>query len=287
MVTSIKPGQLVAGAATMYYFGATATFASRADPRIPYCLYVPEDHPVDDETAIIVAIHGTDRNFIGYRDYFKEFGRWKNCIVIAPLFAAGIMGDDNRDGYKHLAEGDLRYDEILLAIVDEVAERYGVGDRRFALWGFSGGGQFANRFLLRHPRRLWAAAIGAPGSVTMIDDERDWWVGTRDFEARFGHPLDREALKQVPVQMVVGKADLETWEITHKPGSKHWIDGANDAGATRPERSASLKRSFEAAGMGVEMEVVPNMAHESSTAASRAAGFLARKLDDRRAGTPR
>jgi len=169
--------------------------------------------------------------------------------------------------------------------VDEVADRYGVQDRSFALWGFSGGGHFTNRFLLRHPHRLWAASIGSPGSVSLIDERYDWWAGTRDYEERFGAPLDLAALRQVAVQMVVGKADLETWEITHKPDSRNWVEGANVAGATRPERMKSLQHSFERAGISVELVLVPNMAHASQPSAHIAASFFNRQLDRKRAAT--
>ncbi len=284
-MTAAKPANSVAdlrGGPSMYYVGPTTVFASRRDPRFSYCLYIPEEAPLDDETAILVAVHGTDRNFINYRNYFTEFGRWKNCVVIAPLFPVGVSGDDNRDGYKYLVEGDIHYDQILLSIVDEVAERYGVRDRNFALWGFSGGGHFTNRFLLRHPERLWAASVGSPGSVTMIDDRYDWWAGTRDYEEKFGHPLNLDALRKVSVQMVVGKADLETWEITHKETSRNWVEGANAAGATRPERMQSLHDSFEKAGIPVELVLVPNMAHLSQPSAHIAASFFGRQLDKRR-----
>ena len=35
-----------------------------------------------------------------------------------------------------------------------------------------GGGHFTHRFLMLQPKRLWAAAIGAPGSVTLLDPTR-------------------------------------------------------------------------------------------------------------------
>lgn len=266
----------------IYDLGPTTVFACRADPRFSYCLYVPPGGVLDSETALVVAVHGTGRTFMAYRDAFSELGRWQNCIILAPLFPVGVLGDRNRDGFKYLAEGDIRYDRVLLAMVDEVAGQYGLADRRFALWGFSGGGHFANRFLLLHPDRLWAASIGAPGSVTLLDDGRDFWVGTRDLEARFGTAPDREALRQVPVQMIVGAADLETWEITHKPGGRSWMEGANDAGATRPERLDSLRRSFEAAGIAVRFDLVPNMAHDGMRAVEPALDFFAEVLARRR-----
>jgi poly(3-hydroxybutyrate) depolymerase len=267
----------------VYDLGATPIFASRADPRFSYCLYVPPSFgrggPAPD---LVVAMHGTGRGFVGYRDAFAEFARWNNCIVLAPLFPIGVRRDGNADGFKYIREADIRYDQVLLAMVDEVAERYGVDFARFALFGYSGGGHFAHRFLMLHPGRLWAVSIGAPGSVTLLDPERDWWVGIRNVRALFGTDLDIETMRQVPVQMVVGAADLETWEITHKPGSRNWMSDANHAGVTRPERLTALRKSFEAAGIPVRFDLLPNMAHDGLQAVPCVQDFLADILAARR-----
>jgi pimeloyl-ACP methyl ester carboxylesterase len=266
-------------------FGRTTIFASRADPRFAYCLYVPPLAPAGPPPDLVVTMHGTGRDFVGYRDAFSEFGRWNNCIILAPLFPVGALGDGNRDGFKYIREGDIRYDRALIAIVDEVAERYALPSRRFALFGYSGGGHFTHRFLMLHPDRLWAACIGAPGSVTLLDPTRDWWVGTRNTEALFGIAVDPTALARVPVQMVVGAADLETWEITHCPDGRHWMPDANHAGSNRPERLASLQRAFEAAGVAVRFDLVPNMAHDGLAAVPEVQTFLAEVLGRRRAKT--
>jgi poly(3-hydroxybutyrate) depolymerase len=273
-------------ARALYDRGRTTIFASRYDPRFSYCLYVPRDLGEGGEPPeLVVAVHGTGRSFVAYRDAFSAFGRWRNCIVLAPLFPVGVLGDDNRDGFKYLIEGYLRYDRVLLDIVDEVGKRYGLAFDRFAICGYSGGAHFVHRFAMLHPRRLWAASIGAPGSVTLLDPTRDWWVGTRNIEALFGAPLDRAALANVPVQMVVGAADLETWEITHREGGAHWMPDANHAGRTRPERLAALRRSFEAAGVAVRFDLVPNMAHDGMRGVPLMEDFFADTLASLRAGT--
>ena len=133
-------------------------------------------------------MHGTGRGFIDYRDAFAEFARWNNCIILAPLFPIGVRGDGNRDGFKYMREGDIRYDRGP-ARDGRRGRRSATGStfERFALFGYSGGGHFAHRFLMLHPERLWAASIGAPGSVTLLDPTRDWWVGTRDVEELLRH----------------------------------------------------------------------------------------------------
>lgn len=91
-------------------------------------------------------------------------------------------------------------------MIDEVAGRYGVNAERFLLYGYSGGGHFAHRFFYLHPERLKAVSIGAPGSVTLPDENHDYWVGCRNLEALFGKRLDIPAMRTVPVHQVVGGA---------------------------------------------------------------------------------
>jgi pimeloyl-ACP methyl ester carboxylesterase len=268
----------------LYHYGATTVFAARSDPRFAYCLYVPPDlERAGVRPELVVAMHGTGRSFIQYRDAFAGFARWNNCLVLAPLFPVGVLGDGNRSGFKYMAEGDIRYDAVLLSMVAEVEERYRVAFPRFALFGYSGGAHFAHRFLYLHPDRLWAVSVGAPGSVTLPDATRDWWVGVRDLSARFGIPFDPAAVARVPVQIVVGEVDLETWEITHREGGPYWMPGANDAGRTRPERAGTLARALEALGAPVRLNRIPNMAHDGAKAVDTVQAFLAEILDGLRA----
>ncbi len=273
-----------ARARAIYDYGPTAIYASSADPRFHMLLYVPpavaEGHNVD----LLVAVHGTGRtSAFEFRDGFAEFGLYNDCAVLCPIFPINVRGDGARSGYKYMVEGDIRYDEILISMVDEMAANYAQDWSRFAIFGFSGGGHFAHRFAILHPEKLWAASIGAPGSVTLLDPGRDWWVGVRDLAARFGRPFDAAALAQVPVHMVVGGADLETWEITHKPGSAYYMEGANDAGATRPERLRALKASFERAGVTVTLDELPGISHDRLKTLDHVKAFLSATLKEKRA----
>jgi poly(3-hydroxybutyrate) depolymerase len=267
----------------IYDLGQTAIFAAKADPRFHYCLYVPPKVANGAKIDLLVAVHGTGRtSFLDFRDGFAEFGRWNDCAVLCPVFPVGVLGDGNRSGYKYIVEGDIRYDEIVLKMVDEVAAKYGQDWSRFAMFGFSGGGHFTHRFAILHPARLWAASIGAPGSVTLLDPANDWWVGIRDVKQRFGIDFDAAALARMPVQMIVGEADLETWEITHKPGGTYWMEGANDAGRTRPERLQALKTSFESAGVDVRLDLVPGVSHDRLKVLDRVKDFLSDALRAKR-----
>lgn len=273
-------------AAAIYDLGHSTIFASRTDPRFSYCTYAPP-HLGNSKRPmqLVVVMHGTGRAFTEYRDAFAEFAKWNDCIVLCPLFPAGPQGDGNRDGFKHLQEANIRYDKILLSMVDEIAVKFSCDFSKFALFGYSGGGQFVNRFGLLHPERLWALSIGAPGSVTLLDFKQDWWVGVRDFEKRFGKALNLAALKALPVHMIVGKADMETWEITHREGGKFHMAGANDAGRTRPERLETLRKSFVEAGVDVTFDLVDNVPHNGLACVSHVQDFFATVLGTMRGKT--
>lgn len=272
-------------AQAIYDLGRTAIFACKSDPRFHYCLYVPPIAGEGGKVDLLVSVHGTGRtSFLDFRDGFAEFGRWNNCAILCPVFPVGVRGDDARSGYKFMIEGDIRYDLILLDMVAEVAEKYRQNWETFAMFGFSGGGHFTHRFAILHPQKLWAASIGAPGSVTLLDPDKDWWVGIRNLQERFGIRFDREGLARIPMHMVVGDADLETWEITIAEGSTNWMPGANDAGRTRPERLSSLRRSFENAGVAVKFDLVPGVSHDRMQVLDHVQNFLADILAIRRAG---
>lgn len=246
-----------------YERGATTVFACRHDTRFSYCLYVPTSFEAGSaDHALVVAVHGSSRTATEFRDSLAAFAEAHRCVVLAPLFPVGVMGDENGDGFKYLIERTIRYDEVLLHMAAEAGARLGAAWHRFFLFGFSGGAQFANRFLLVHPGRLWGASIAAPGSVTLLDEARGYWVGTADIEAVFGIALDIEALRTVPVQVIVGEDDTDTWEIEYVPGQPGYRDGINDAGRTRIERSRALQANLRAHGVPAELSLVPGAAHD-------------------------
>jgi len=96
--------------------------------------------------------------------------------------------------------------------------------------------------------------------VTLLDPNQPWWLGTKGFAEQFGQEIDLEQLRAVPVQMVVGDQDVETWEINN-PGHSNWMDGAERTGRTRIER-CKLSGTLPEAGINVRFDVVPGVAHD-------------------------
>ena len=240
----------------------TPFFACRKDERFSYCLYVPDSIDKGGDVNLVVLIHGTGRTAESLRNLYEFFAEETNSIVLAPLFPVNTEDCDDLHGYKQLLDRGIRYDLILLSMVEEIEQKYGVRFGRFMLHGFSGGAMFAHRFLYLHPEHLSAVSIGAPGIVTLLDSSLPWWVGTQDIDSVFGKQLDVEAIKQVKVQMLIGSDDTETWEIQIDPSSSMWMEGINNTGENRIDRLRALQANFLAHGIGVQFDIVPSVAHD-------------------------
>lgn len=264
-----------------HFVGGTPFFASRHDQRLSYALYVPKDHTAQaDPLPLVVVQHGTGRSAELYRNNWKQFAIDHNCVILTPLFPAGLVEPGELHSFKFLEYKGTRFDEELLHIVDEVGERFNTETERFLMHGFSGGGQFAHRFYYAHPDRLAGVSIGAPGRITELDDSLPWWLGTGGFKERFGIDIDLEALRAVPVQLVVGGEDTETWEINNA-GGPNWMDGVEKTGRTRIERIEKLRASFEAQGVMTRFDVVPGVAHKGSLVMPVVQEFMAELLSRR------
>jgi hypothetical protein len=261
-----------------YFTGATPIFASQADQRVSYCLYLPARTETDPERfPLIVVQHGTARTAARYRDAFRDFCDERRCAVLAPLFPAGIGDPGDLHNFKFHSYAGIRFELLLLGIVDEVGGRFPIAVEKFLMYGFSGGGQFAHRFLYLHPERLAAISIGAPGRITQLDDTLPWWLGTKGMAEIFGRTPDIAAIRDVAVQMIVGENDVETWEINN-PGDSNWMDGVELTGDTRIERLRTLERTFRANGVPVQFDVVPGAAHSGFAVRPVVEEFLARSL---------
>lgn len=267
----VSPG--ISGASP-FRFRRTAFFAHRADPRFSYCLYVPEEI-----RQICVYIHGTYRDAGFYRDQLSDFAIRNRVLLVCPLFPAGLIDPDDVDNYKQLLYRGIRFDLILLDMLQEIRARYEVANDRFLLGGFSGGAQFAHRFAYLHPGHLQALSLAAPGRVTLLDESLDWWSGIRDVEHLFGQVVDAGALRDLPIQLLVGENDNAI--ITIAKGDADWTPGANRAGINRRQRLEALYLQYRQIGCDVSITVVPYCGHNWLPLREATIGFFEASLNAR------
>ena len=257
--------------------GHTPFFVAAAEPRFPYCLYIPRRRP-PGPAPLLIGIHGSDRRPELLRDILAPLCDRTGAVLLAPLFAIGSAGAGDEVGYKFGLFNGVRYDEALLAMVDDAARRLPLLTDRFAMVGFSGGAQLVLRFMLLQPQRLHAVSIGAPGYVTLLDPSLPWWAGTADFEAIFGRALDIEAMRRIAIHLAIGGNDTETEEIRVPEGHPLWVRGVEQAGPTRITRIEALDASLRAAGCTTQLDYVPDVAHATRRILPVAAAFLERQL---------
>ncbi|MFJ5088048.1 alpha/beta fold hydrolase [Streptomyces sp. NPDC088674] len=253
--------------------GATPQFALSTDPRFSFCLQVPRRHTPDGPPRpLVVVVHGTGRRSQALRDAFADFAERHDCVVLAPLFPAGIDGPNDVDGYKLLSPAGYRADTLLLAMAEEAAARWHIRTDRFHLHGFSGGGQFAHRFACLHPGRLASLSVGAPGRVTPFDPATPWPRGTADAKRLFGHEAAPARLREVPVQFVIGADDTRTEELA--PG---------DEAPTvhRLARLRALRANWHDHGIASRLDTVPGTGHDHFAVLPAVRDFLAECVDDR------
>ncbi|KAI1159889.1 hypothetical protein F5B18DRAFT_635038 [Nemania serpens] len=140
--------------------------------------------------------------------YLSAFGDETPCAVLAPLFPCYLDGPDDLETFTVLRSPTVRYDRVLLSILDEVATYWpGIETDRVFMMGFSGGGQFVHRFMYLYPERLAGVSIGSQAHTTALDDSRNWPVGIADVESLFGRKVNRELIGKFPIQLVIGSED--------------------------------------------------------------------------------
>ncbi|MCM3759927.1 hypothetical protein M3212_03890 [Alkalihalobacillus oceani] len=239
-------------------YGSVSLFACQYDQRFSYYAYIPKR---DEGTtySLAVIVHGDERAAQKFRGSFKDFAEETDTIILAPLFPSGIIEPDDTDNYKFIAFHDIRFDHVLLAMIDEIASKYTIAKDKFLLHGFSGGGQFVHRFYYLHPDKLLGLSIGAPGRLTYLDESKRWYAGIQDFEERFGQPIDLAQLTKVPVQLVVGSEDHGVAKpLSNAPAT---LD-TSQIGDTRIERLKALRDNYQAHSIEVEYVEVPGVKHE-------------------------
>lgn len=196
-----------------------------------YQLYVPDSYSSDSD--VIVVVHGTpgatedvtDRAE-GYINRWTGFADTAGAVIIAPVFDQDNFASDGGSGYggyRGLYGREVGADEFLHQILEEVdAGLAPTSEERFYLYGFSAGGQFTNRYLVRHPHRLLGAVVGAAGRYAFPDKEVSWHYGMgavrHQSKWNDGEPLEVDVTPdpqgwvdatQLPVTVIVGEQDRD------------------------------------------------------------------------------
>lgn len=190
-------------------------------------------------------------------------------------------------GYRGLFGRHVGADDFLHEIIRKYQMANSSYDGRFYLSGHSAGAQFANRYLVRYPERVIAAAFTAPAWFAQPSKEHKWpyGMGNRKFTAQW--PGEHFAKKinirpvtkgwllatQRPIAVVVGELDLKKIRHvngiggdTHVARAKHWVKAMNEYARQFGRQSS------------VELILKPNIGHNYGKLARLCQAFLTKHI---------
>jgi pimeloyl-ACP methyl ester carboxylesterase len=211
-------------------------FRLGGDPCREYYAFVP---PGCERRVPLVLVHGISRNAAELVIRFAPLAERLGVPLIAPLFRKAEYGM-----YQQLLDlrTRARADLALIDILEDAKLRWGLSIDRFALFGFSGGGQFVHRFGMLHPHRLTACIPASSGWYTWPDDSLQWPHGFGEAPA----DIDREMLRRLAIHVIVGERDTELDEALRRSPE---ID--NLQGLDRVERARRWHQAMQTSGVAL------------------------------------
>ena len=177
--------------------------ALRSDPTQEYLVYVPAT--AAPGAPVLVAVHGVSRNAHEQAGVFSTLCDTRGAVLLVPVFTQDQHKDYQRLGRKGRG---LRVDLLLHRFLSEVASLSGADVTQIRLFGFSGGAQFAHRYVMAHPHRVARAVVAASGWYTFPDRTQKYPYGIRGNRSLDGVRFVPEDFLQIPIQVIVGDRDL-------------------------------------------------------------------------------
>jgi pimeloyl-ACP methyl ester carboxylesterase len=236
---------------------------------VPYYLYAPDG--AGRGVPVFVTVHGWSRNVLEHANGFLPYARAYRVVLLAPLFERGAFPQYQRLGHSP-RKG--RADHALDAIISEVGAETGATTRTLFLFGFSGGGQFVQRYAMACPERVSRVALGAPGWFTFPDPSQPFPRGLGPSKRLPDIRFEPSRFLKVPAKVMVGDHDVhrnhhlntssvidETQGTNRLERATHWVHSMNAAARAcnfktkyilelLPDSDHSFTRCMEKGGMG-------------------------------------
>jgi len=161
---------------------------------------------IDPQAPVLVAVHGIGRAARSQAQAVMQRAAQQGRMVVAPRFEASRWPN-----YQRLGRSGQRADVALLSLLESIGFQWRVNTRRIALFGYSGGAQFAHRFALLHPHRVQNLCICASGWYAWPDEQplppvRPAKLGAIGPNSALSEQRMSRFL-QLPIEVVVGAND--------------------------------------------------------------------------------
>lgn len=250
------------------------------DVALQYFLYVPK--VIRRDMPHCVSVHGISRNAGEHAALFAPLAERYGVVLVAPVFWSHHFGDYQRLGRSGSGR---RADRAIQRISREVKSLTGAGNGKLCLFGFSGGGQFAHRYSMAHPRHVERVVIGAAGWYTYPDERCKYPFGTAPTPRLADIQFDMRRFLQVPACVLVGQ-----WDIRHDAGLNRSARIERQQGSTRLERGRRWVDAMNRAAMAhgadtsYQFSILPGIGHDFTRAMKN--GQLGRRVFSYLYGAP-
>ena len=184
----------------------------RSDPSLEYLVYVPSSGGYG--TPVLGSVHGISRNVHGQANIFLSLCESYGVTLVAANFTEEQHADYQRLG--RLGRGQ-RADLFLNRCLDEVATLTGANTTQIHLFGYSGGAQFAHRYLMAHPHRVAGAVVAAAGWYTFPSTQVKFPYGILSSRKLSKVIFNPEEFLRVPVNVLVGERDVDLTQLRSNP----------------------------------------------------------------------
>lgn len=260
--TSAAPAELVLAAGSPAVASSVVPAASGASdvaaaPAL--AIHVPASLDRSQPAQVLLVLHGMNgsgQEMVGpFSEYAERFG-W---VVVAPT----LQYRDWRDP-EQVRIDDREKLAALHSLLSDLPGQLAMPVRsRAIVFGFSRGGQLAQRLALFYPDLVRGVAMAGAGTYTLpvasLGPEQGsaalpFPYGIADLAGYTGRPFDPAALRQVSFLVAVGAQDNRVSDVP-----RQW-----DAliGATRVERAQAFVHSLQGLDVRADLRIVPNVDHE-------------------------
>ncbi|MEM8814468.1 MAG: alpha/beta hydrolase [Pseudomonadota bacterium] len=204
-------------------------------PGYSYLIRLPEN---PDPDRLLLVVHGIARQAGYMLQALSNEADKASYTMIAPLFSYRDYPDYQRLGRSGKGK---RADLAVLATLADLRENLEF-ESGFHLFGFSGGAQFAHRFVYAWPDRVRSVCLASAGWYTPPDGTQRFPYGTGNTERLRGVDFHADRLARTPTLVAVGNKDTDRDEALRQTDRVDTLQGRN-----RRRRAEWFHRSLKAA----------------------------------------
>ncbi len=160
------------------------TFQDWRGPKINVFYSHPEI--LNNETRLVIVMHGRKRNAEQYRDQWVDSAKEKNLAIIVPEFDNSNFpelynynyGSINPNG-KSLSIG-LNLFSLIKTLVKNHYTKIKLDNRKWGIYGHGAGGHFVHRYILYQPEANFTYAIASNLGWYLDISDNEWPFGLKN-----------------------------------------------------------------------------------------------------------